>query len=97
MKELDIKLIDSTYPIKEAREVILSLLSDKIKFLNQQIFSVSERFGTGTEHMEKRVVQLKEEREKLSITMRKYDNNAAHAEIDCTIRIKINESELILN
>ena len=69
MQQHSIKLIDSTYPAKHAKEVILTLLNDKIRFLSVQILSMEERFGEDTEHMRRRITELECEKRELIIAL----------------------------
>jgi len=62
MKNHEFRLIDSTYGAAAAREVLISLLNDKIKFINGQIFSQQERFGSDNLHLQKRVTELKKDK-----------------------------------
>ncbi len=92
----DFKLIDTTYKVKDAKEVLLSLLDDKIKFLGMQVFSLSERFGTDTIHLEKRMAALKKERENLIKLFSEQTNPENTVEIDCSVKLKIGTKEIVL-
>lgn len=92
MENHQIKLIDSTYAVSDAQEVLIALLNDKIKFLNQQIFSITERFGSNTAHLKHRVEELAAEREKLLITLNKFKEGDYLVEIEGIIDIKVKES-----
>mgnify|MGYP001464322777 CR=1 FL=1 len=59
------KLVDTCYPAHEAKQVMFALLNDKIKFLNVQILSITERYNGDTSHLESRVIELKKEKERL--------------------------------
>jgi hypothetical protein len=93
MKNHQLKLIDSTYSVDEAKEVVQSLLNDKIKFLNQRIFSLQERFGSDTSAQEKRVRELKAELRQLIETLRPFENEDFQVEIDCLVKMKIKKLE----
>jgi hypothetical protein len=58
-------LINSTYSASNAKEVLTSLINDKIRFLNIQILSAHERFGENTAHLEARVKELVADRNRL--------------------------------
>lgn len=59
------KLIDSTYSAFDAREIISTLLTDKIRFLNVQILSIRERYGHDTFDLENRVKELEADRARM--------------------------------
>lgn len=91
MKNHEFKLIDSTYGVENAKEVLLSLINDKIKFLNRKIFSDQERFGNDTDRLEKRVAYLKEERIKLEEILNAFENEDCQVDIKCNVDLKIDQ------
>lgn len=95
MKDHQLKLIDSTYNASDAREVVQSLLTDKIRFLNQKIFSLQERFGSNTDHQEKRVRELREELAQLRTLLEPYDDNEFEVEVKCVVNLKIRKTETV--
>ena len=88
MKNHQIKLIDSTYPVRDARDVLFSLINDKIEFLNQKIFSLQERFGSDTGHLEKRVKELRMELQQLLDLLNTMEEDQL-IEIHCEVDMKI--------
>lgn len=88
MQDHSIKLIDSTYPVSHSREVLLSLLNDKITFLGVQILSFEERFGKDTKHMKLRIKELENERSALVSYLNQLDEDTL-LELDCEISIKV--------
>jgi len=60
-----IKLIGNSYYKEDAKYLLSVLLNDKIKFLQMKIFSLEEPKVAGTQHHEKRVKELKEEKNQL--------------------------------
>ena len=94
MKNHQIQLIDTTYPVKDAKEVLFSLINDKIKFLNQRIFSMEECYSSDTSHLQNRRKRLKAELMKLLEIMEHIEGNESLVEIDCRIDLKITEPEL---
>ena len=88
MSNYNLKLIDNTYSPEDAKEVLSSLISDKIKFLNLQIFSKSERFGEDTAHLENRVKYLEEERERLFKLIERATEDGKHLSIHCDIQVE---------
>lgn len=89
MQQHSIKLIDSTYPAKQAREVIMTLLNDKIRFLGVQILSIEERFGDNTEHMRQRIKELEHEKRELLRQLESLEDENTPLEIDCQIDLKV--------
>jgi len=81
------KLIDSTYPAEEAKEVILSLVNDKINFLQKKIFSHEIRFELDTPHLKQRVTELKQEVQELKEILNKLDNDQL-IEINCSVKLQ---------
>jgi hypothetical protein len=75
------KLVDTCYPAHEAKQVLLALINDKIKFLNVQILSITERYNGDTSHLENRVIELKEEKERLKELLKA----AKEQDLDVTI------------
>ncbi len=88
MHDHSIKLIDSTYPVSHSREVLLSLLNDKITFLGVQILSFEERFGKDTMHIKLRVKELENERKALVSYLNQLHDDTL-LELDCEISIKV--------
>lgn len=90
MKESqNFKLIDSTYGPNEAREVLSRLIKDKIKFLNQEIFSIQVRYGEDTTHMENRRAELCRMEEELIKPLQALSNDDYDIVIDCEVNFKI--------
>lgn len=59
------KLIDSSFTVQEAKQVLLSLVNNKIQFHSQRIFSNDERFGIDDKFSKNRIVELEEIRKEL--------------------------------
>ncbi len=90
-----IKLIDSTYSVENATEMLLSLINDKIKYLNMKTFSDDLRFGSSAEHFKKRIHELKEEVHVLSSLLNNPELADSEVEIECSINLKIKQPELV--
>ena len=71
----------------------MALINDKIKFLGHRIFSLRERFGTNTAHLEQRISELNEEKNQLMLKWNSIENSNQMVEIDCHVHLKINECE----
>ena len=62
----DFKLVDWVYNLQEVKEIVLTLLDDKIKFHQLKDFSDSERLGkTDDSHSKKRLKDLKNSKSNL--------------------------------
>lgn len=88
MEDYGFKLIDSTYSADDAKEVLISLVNDKIKFLNRQIFSLEERFGSDTQHLKNRVKIIQEEKAKLLTLLEQYSSEGTLLSIQCDVRME---------
>ena len=86
-QEFEFSLIDNTYSAEDAREVITSLINDKIRFLNIQILSIHERFGIDVTHLEKRVTQLEQDRKRLMSMLADYANSAVEIDVICDVKM----------
>lgn len=93
MKSHNLKLIDSTYSAQDAKEVLISLVNDKIKFLHLQILSQGERFGCDTSHLEERAKALLIEKEQLMQLLSKLNDDGCEVEIKCDVAIKVKETQ----
>ncbi|MFT4982694.1 MAG: hypothetical protein ACI9UR_002570 [Bacteroidia bacterium] len=80
-------LIDNTYVAENAREVITSLISDKIKFLNIHMLSDQERFGTDVSHFEKRVKELEADLKRMIALFSDCVANDKDIEISCEVKL----------
>ena len=60
MEDKVFSLIDGAYSSKEAREILMNLYSDKVRFHEKKNFSSNECFGKDDLNAIKRIPQLKE-------------------------------------
>lgn len=86
-QEHEFALIDNTYSPEDARAVIASLISDKIRFLNTEMLSINERFGTDVEHMKERVRQLEADKARMISLFSDYMNQDVEIEISCEVKM----------
>ena len=84
-------LIDSTYSAYDAREVITSLINDKIRFLNVQILSLQERYGQNTEHLENRVRELEVNRREMIDLLTKATTEDALVEVSSLVNVTVKQ------
>lgn len=76
-----LSLVEGTFNTAEAREVLLTLIDDKIRFHNNRIFSHEERFGITPSDSVDRITQLTKTRKEIVDIMNKCKDQ------DCEIRI----------
>lgn len=95
MSNYNFKLVDNTYFINDGKDILISLIDDKIKFLNRQISSLREQFNGGTERLERRIEELKFERKELNHLLDQFQGDDAWVEIDCQVKLKIKENKLL--
>ncbi|MFT6210356.1 MAG: hypothetical protein ACJATE_000972 [Bacteroidia bacterium] len=88
-------LIDNTYAAENAREVITSLINDKIKFLNIQMLSNQERFGSDVSHLQKRVKELEADRKRMIALFVDCAANDKEIEISCEVKLVTKEAAAV--
>ncbi|KAB2810374.1 hypothetical protein [Phaeocystidibacter luteus] len=88
-----ITLIDSTYEPKEAKEVLLSLIRDKIEFLNRKILRKAECEGLECTHSKQRVAELTKELEELRGMFNVIESENVTCELKSDVRLTIRNSE----
>lgn len=80
----EFNLIQGTFTTEEAREILATLLNDKIKFHSHKDFSHQERYGKPDPHAEVRIPELKKTKEDVFAFLKEYsvDNKfEIHADI----------------
>lgn len=82
------KLIDSTYSAEDAREVLLSLISDKIQFLNTQSLSTQLRFSGDGSHFKERAAYLEQEAKELRNLFQLMSESGKTLAIKCDVEIR---------
>lgn len=94
MNKYQVNLIDNTYSMTDAQEVLLSLINDKIRFLNLKIFGIEERLGEDPTHTKERLVELKQEKEALTAWLKSLTMQHGHLVVDCKINIQYTNTEV---
>ncbi|MFY0605853.1 MAG: hypothetical protein JXR10_04005 [Cyclobacteriaceae bacterium] len=82
----EFSLIDGEFSQEEAKEILIHLLSYKIKFHNQKIFSINERFGEKDEKSMKRIYELTQTLKELKETLNALESDAV-LNINSSIKI----------
>ncbi|MCB9186707.1 MAG: hypothetical protein H6601_08175 [Flavobacteriales bacterium] len=86
MKTEEIELINGTFSPQEAREVLLTILEDKVRFHNVKIIRGFET-GTDTAASHKRIKELNASRIKVHEMVDKAIENSTELAINATISI----------
>ncbi|NVK27433.1 MAG: hypothetical protein HWE14_05280 [Flavobacteriia bacterium] len=84
-----ITLIDSTYEPKEAKEVLLSLIREKIEFLNRKVLRKAECEGVECTHSKARVAALSKELEELRGLFSAIEGESVTCELKSDVRLTI--------
>lgn len=84
MKKHNTKLIAGDFSPPKARTILLGLLSYKIDFHEMEQFSNKMRFAEDIEHSEKRIKELRQERDELVLWFKTIENEST-IKIECNI------------
>lgn len=84
-----IQLIEGTFNPIEAADVLLSLVTYKIKFHNLQLLNLEEKNGVTREQSEKRIAELKEAKNRITQIIMDARNNGTSLEIRSDINIRL--------
>lgn len=84
-------LISGSFSNQEAKEILTSIFSSKIKFHELKNFSSQERFGKDDETAAKRLPKLKKEQIKLAQILKKAEqgNHSIHIKSEIVITINV--------
>ncbi len=88
-----IQLIEGTFNAVEAADVLLSLVTYKIKFHNLQLLNSEEKNGISREQSEKRIAELKAAKNRITQIIMDARNSGASIEINSNIDIKVVKSK----
>ncbi len=86
-QENQFNLINGTFTATDAREILVTLFSDKIRFHRLRNFSHEERLGVPDPHTAERVPKLKQTLEDILGLLKQYDGETEF-EIHADIMIK---------
>jgi len=84
-----IQLIEGTFNPIEAADVLLSLVTYKIKFHNLQLLNLEENNGVSREQSEKRIAELKEAKNRITQMIMEARNHGTSLEIHSDINIQL--------
>lgn len=82
-------LLDSTYTPDQAREVVLTLISDKIRFLNMQSLRIREMYSGDTSHLEERIEDLKKSKKEIEAILDAAKNEGKDVSFSSEISVKL--------
>ncbi|HMQ50268.1 MAG TPA: hypothetical protein PKA70_22570 [Saprospiraceae bacterium] len=85
----DFQLVKGVFNTDDAREVLLHLLQQKIKFHCNRQFELEERFGIVDEYSKKRVLELKEDKREVMELVRQAALMGKNLHIRCDIQIDL--------
>ncbi|KAB2810057.1 hypothetical protein [Phaeocystidibacter luteus] len=89
MKNYQFRLIDSTYSSEDASELLMALVSEKIRFLNEKISTLETGSEQKTHHLETRIRELKSELRTLELMLDEYDGEEADFGIRCSVQMSV--------
>ncbi|MEM1260624.1 MAG: hypothetical protein AAGH81_19015 [Bacteroidota bacterium] len=85
----EIQLIEGTFSPIEAADVLLSLVTYKIKFHNLQLLGMDEKNGVSKEQSERRIAELKEAKSRITEIIMEARNRGTSIEIKSNINITL--------
>lgn len=88
-----IQLIEGTFNPIEAADVLLSLVTYKIKFHNLQLLNLDANHEAARKQSERRIAELKEAKNKITQIIMEARNSGASLEITSDIEIRIKNSK----
>ena len=83
------KLIDGTFDVDEAKDILLGLVKYKIQFHANKVFSTDIRFGEMDEPSSKRAYELKQTREEIQDMIQLLELTNKKLKITSTINVEI--------
>lgn len=88
------KLIDSSYTVSEAREILLAIINSKIQFHQLKTFSHDIRFGRPDEHSEKRIKELEETRREIQNLLQEHENTEATFTVQSMLTLELSTTKI---
>lgn len=84
---LTFDLINGTFQPAEAKNVLFTLIKDKINFHELEMFSAYERYGIELPHSKKRVADLKNALLQIEETIKEFEKSNSNIQIKGKIEI----------
>ena len=88
MNNANVKLVNSTYNALDAKDVLVSIINDKITSLHRLAFSISEREGRDVVHLKKRTEELQVARRELVKLLADAHSRNLLVKIDANISVE---------
>jgi len=85
----ELPLIKGLFTTKEAKQVLLLMVGDKINFHRKEIFSIKERNNGDVSKHEKRISELKEVQHTIKNIIIEAEEKGFQLQIDSTISIEL--------
>jgi len=82
-------LIKGLFTAKEAKEVLLLMVGDKIAFHKKEVFSLKERNNGDTSRHEKRILELKEVQTSIKDIIKDSEEKVLQLKISSDITIEL--------
>ena len=82
------KLVDNTYPADQAKEVLISIFSDKIKSLDRTIFQQKVMLGEENPQFVKRAEELRSTRRDILVLMSQLENDDQTVGITANVELE---------
>jgi hypothetical protein len=95
MKNHQIKLIDNTYSVAAAKDLLVSLLNEKIEYLNLQNFLMNEKYGHDNLNHKKQMEEFKKEKEQLLKTLKSIEGPDSEVEINCFASLNVKKKSVV--
>ncbi len=92
MQSHNIRLIDNTYDLDIARQLLDGLFTQKIAFV-EDLIHASEPMELNA--LETRLEELKAEKRSLDILLEEFDGEHAEMEIGCTVVMNVRKLDLV--
>ena len=93
MQNKNVKLVNSTYNALDAKDVLVSIINDKITSLHRLAFSITEREGRDVAHLKKRTEELQEARREMVKALAMAHSKDMMVKIDATISVEFVKQE----
>ncbi len=82
------KLVEGTFKVSDAKEILLGLIEHKIQFHNRKIHGHAERHGEVDTPNKERLKVLRQTRDKLIEYLDAHTSEMVHIHSDITIELK---------
>lgn len=92
--KLNTYLINNTFEVDEAKELVIQLLSEKVAFVKDRIYALEEKFGITSPNLNQRLVELNKAIEEVNEFMEQIDEEAMDVRVQCPINIELVPSKM---